>query len=52
MPAQNRSVCGKTVTEKPGKSKATESSQGRELRAGGYFYGPKKPGWSVGGKEK
>ena len=29
MPAQNRSARGKTVTEKPGKSKATESSQGR-----------------------
>ena len=29
MPTQNRSAHGKTVTEKPGKSKATESSQGR-----------------------
>ena len=29
MPAQNRSAHGKNVTQKPGKSKATESSQGR-----------------------
>ena len=29
MPIQNRSACGKTVTKKPGKSKANESSQGR-----------------------
>ena len=28
-PLKNRSAYGKTVTEKPGKSKATESSQGR-----------------------
>ena len=29
MATQNRSSRGKTVAEKPGKSKATESSQGR-----------------------
>ena len=29
IPAQNRNVRGKNVTEKPGKSKATKSSEGR-----------------------
>ena len=29
MPTKNRSARGKTVTEKPGESKAIESSQGR-----------------------
>ena len=29
MPTQTRSACDKTVTKKPGKSKANESSQGR-----------------------
>ena len=29
MPTENRSARGKTVTKKPGKRKATESSQGR-----------------------
>ena len=52
MPTQNRSACGKNVTKKPGKSKATESSQGIELRAGGGLHGPEKPGRSAGGKKK
>ena len=43
MPTQNRSARGKNVTKKPGKSKATESSQGIELRAGGGLHGPEKP---------
>ena len=51
MLAHNRSARGKTVTEKTGKSTATESSR-VELRAGGGFHGPEKPGWSAGGKEK
>ena len=29
MPTHNRRARGKTVTKKPGKSKVTESSQGR-----------------------
>ena len=29
MPTQTRSACDKTVTKKPDKSKASESSQGR-----------------------
>ena len=49
MPVQNRSACCKTVTEKPGKSKSTESSQGR---AGGGLHGPEKPWCSAGGMEK
>ena len=52
MSVQNRSARGKNVTEKSGKSKATESSQGIELRTGGSLHGPEKPGWSAGGKEK
>ena len=40
------------MTEKPGKSKATKSSQGIEFRAGGSVHGPEKPGWSAGGMEK
>ena len=32
MPSQNPNARGKTVTEKPGKSKATESNQGRAQR--------------------
>ena len=40
------------MTEKPGKSKAIESSQGIEFRAGGSVHGPDKPGWGAGGMEK
>ena len=40
------------MTEKPEKSKAIESSQGIEFRAGGSVHGPDKPGWGAGGREK
>ena len=52
MPTQNRSARGKAVTEKPGKSKATESRQGRAPSQWRPFTGLGKLGWSDGGKEK
>ena len=42
----------KNTRSKPGKRKATESSQGIELRAGGGLHGPEKSVWSAGGMEK
>ena len=53
MLAQNRSTRGKNKkSKKVGQSKATKSSQGIELRAGGGLYRPEKPGWSASGMEK
>ena len=46
MSTQNRSARCKTVTEKPAKNKAIESSQG------GGLQGPEKRGWSAASMEK
>ena len=51
LPLKNRTACSKTVTKKPGKSKATESSQATAQASEG-LHGPEKPGWNAGGKEK
>ena len=50
MPSKKRSARGKTVTEKPGKGKATKSSQGTAQS----WWPPSRPeklGWSAVGKE-
>ena len=52
MTTQNRSARGKAVSEKAWQKGKQPKVARVGLRDGGGLYGPERPGWSAGGREK